>query len=88
MKLWILKQNDKLERDDDPWFIPEDKFVSFVVRAESESIARMLAAKEAKSGDESMWKPCNPWLSPKYSTCNELIVSGISEVVMSSFHCG
>ena len=89
MKLWILKQNDKLERDDDPWwFSPYDTFEGFVIRAETESIARELAAEKSKLGGESDWEAGNPWLSTKYTSCNELTTLGTREIILADLNNG
>jgi hypothetical protein len=83
MKLWTLKRIYNLPENDDPWITPYDKLRSIVVRAESEQIARSLAAEN--SFDEIDWEPCNPWLSPKYTSCKELLTSGKQEVIVVDF---
>ena len=79
MKLWLLRPNDDLPSNDDPWHPWFDKCFGFVVRAESDQEARQYAHEEA--GDEKTDKG-SPWLNPKYSTCEELTHSGDSGVII------
>jgi hypothetical protein len=52
----------------------------FVIRANSESAARALAAEQA--GDEGP----EAWLSPDSATCVELKADGNPEVIMSDYN--
>jgi hypothetical protein len=78
VKLWLLK----------PVHIEGDRrwgwdcAHGFVVRADSETDARLLAAGE--SGDELP----TAWLKPELSTCEELTAEGGAEVVLRDFHAG
>ena len=87
MKLWLLRPQEKYERvslggnDDasnpwEPWF---DKAFGFVVRAETEERARQLASEDA--GDENE----GSWLSPEFSSCVELSVTGLETVIIRDF---
>ena len=75
MKLYLLrpKEDNTIWK---PWY---DKTFGFVVRAESESEARLLASEESgEEGDKA-------WLDGRYSTCEELTSKGKSEVVIKDF---
>jgi hypothetical protein len=77
MKLWILEPVDdnKLWK---PWY---DKAFGFVVRAQSEGEARLLAAKMC--GDEKE----NAWLDSANSTCIELLPDGKEGVIIRDVWC-
>jgi hypothetical protein len=74
MKLWAL------ERLDEDLFY--DEYVSFMVRAESEYEARKFVANEFHD------KIAKLWLDPKFSSCEEVSVEGIKEIVHSYFRHG
>jgi hypothetical protein len=83
MRLYLLRpiHNEK----DDPWEPWYDKAFGFVVRAENEEQARTMANDD--SGDENGWKKeMNVWLSPVYSTCNELTADGNLGIIIKDFH--
>lgn len=69
MKLWLLERT----RED---VNPYDVVSGFVVRAESASVARRLAA------EQKMDEGVNTWLDPKYSTCRVLKVEGYAKVIL------
>ena len=88
MKLWLLrpiiKDKDKNPFDKgasphlwEPWY---DKVHGFVIRAETENIARAIAS--VNSGDET----ANAWIDVKYSSCVELTLKGIEELIIVDFH--
>ena len=78
MKLWLLRPIDEDSEDSawNPWF---DKAFGFVVRAETELAARLVAS--ARHGDEGG----AAWLLREQSTCDELMPSGVEEVVMIDY---
>jgi len=91
MKLWILRPQENLPENENPWDPWYDKVFGFVIRAETEVDARKLAHKEA--GDENRGEFLNskiantttPWLDEKYSTCVELTAEGESDVIIRDF---
>lgn len=81
MKLWILEPTDAKGSPHRVY----DCNTFFIVRAENEVKARILASEQAK--DET----AECWLSSKWSTCEEYVfptAEGVSEVVWSEFHPG
>lgn len=86
MKLWILGIKPHLAKNDDPWYHPWDTNMGFVIRARSEDEARLLASQQ--SGDEQNWNGGSPWLSVRYTTCDELQVDGEIGVVLTDFNAG
>ena len=60
----------------EPWY---DKAFGFVVRAENEYNARLLASKDAGCEEASAW------LDPAQSSCEELASNGEGEVIMRDF---
>jgi hypothetical protein len=76
-KLWILRPANEDAAPWMPWF---DRMFGFVIRAKSESAARMLAAEQA--GDEGP----QAWLSPDSAPCTELRVDGHEEVIMRDYN--
>jgi hypothetical protein len=88
MKIWLLRPVavDKLPGCN-PWLPWYDKAFGFVVRAESEELARKFAHAEA--GAENHYgliypnaKTDCPWLDPAYSTCEELLSDGDAGVIL------
>ena len=88
LKLWLLRPVEDLPDSDDPWEPWFDKVFGFVVRAETESEARVLA--QAEAGAEKMDENCDdtrtPWLEARYSTCDELTADGPAEVIIEDMH--
>ena len=89
MRLWLLRPIDDLPKETDPWRRWYDKCFGMVIRAESESQAREIAAHGTDDvnhchyrGDEGP----DPWLSPELTSCTELTSDGTAEVVMIDFH--
>ena len=71
MQLYLLRpREDILEKDENPWEPWYDKIFGFVIRAESEEMARYLAA--AQAGDEKH----TSWLDDKLSGCDVLVAEG------------
>ena len=75
MKLWLLRPIDE-DSEDSPWNPWYDKAFGFVVRAKTELAARLVAL--ARHGDEGG----AAWMLCEQSTCEELMPSGVEEVVM------
>jgi hypothetical protein len=90
VKLWLLRPRDDLpaERGVNPWEPWYDKCFGMVIRAESETAARLLAGRQRESfGNYVSWEnACDEggaaWVSEKFSTCVELSVDGDAEVIM------
>lgn len=77
MKLWLLRAIDTKDGPWEPWY---DKIFGFVVRAETETKARSLAAEEKGAEGEKAW------LDPSFSTCVELKAEGAPEVIIWDMH--
>ena len=85
MKLWILEPIGVTKESlrGGPWDFWYDKVFGFVVRAETEYLARNLAQKNG--GDEI--KNDRPvWDNPNLSTCIELTINGEEDIIMQDFH--
>ena len=82
MKLWLIKAREDLPKRTNPWEPWYDKAFGFVIAAETEEIARQLAADNA--GDEHG----QSWLSEIYSTCVELTSNRPSGLVLKDFSSG
>lgn len=91
MMLWLLRPKEDLPEDDNPWDPWFDKVFGFVIRADSEMEARVIA--NGNAGDEnyerfSVEKASNtttPWLESKYSTCEQLNQDGQSGMILRDF---
>lgn len=82
MKLWLLTPVDENSAPWSPW---DDKAFGFVVRAETEDAARILA--DAAGADENREvKYVQPWLMPQYSMCVPLLEEGVPGIVIQDFH--
>ena len=77
-KLWMLtpRRLGAVKDHWEPWY---DKCFGFVVRAETEQEARMLA--EAAAGDESRNEKV--WLNAEYSFCDLLVARGMPGVIIN-----
>ncbi len=75
MKLWLLECIVD-------WPNPWDCNMGFVIRADSEYAARVLA--ESVTGDE----PLGAWLDGTQTTCEELTADGGTDIVLRDFHAG
>lgn len=90
MKLWLLRPRDDLPSDpvSNPWEPWYDKCFGMIIRAESETAARLLAAKQRTGFGHyvSFEHACNEgggaWLTEKLSTCVEISADGEPEVIM------
>ena len=79
MILWLLRPKNEGETSG-LWFRWYDKTFGFVVRAETEEQARILASH--KCGDEGK----EAWLKEEHSNCIELSEEGESEVIIEDHH--
>lgn len=59
-----------------------DQYDSFVVRAENENRARIIASGEA--GDEGP----ESWIDTEETSCTELACAGAERVILGSFNAG
>ena len=78
MKLWLLRPIDE-DSEDSPWTTGYDMAFGFVVRAETELAARLVAS--ARHGDEGG----TAWLLREQTKCEELRTSGVEEVVIMDY---
>lgn len=85
-RIWILKNRDDLDMDDNPWAPWYDKCFGMVIAAASEEEARKIASQNAC--DEARY--INPWLTDKYSRCDELEPSNFEEgrLILQDVHYG
>ena len=74
MKLWKI---ERLSND-----VGYDEFDSFIIRAENETEARVIAAENCADEGTTVW------LDSRYSTCKEINKEGEKEVILSSFKAG
>lgn len=82
MNLYILNKRNDLEGADNPWVTIYDKYDSFLVSAENETNARIIAASYAADEGSSAWA------DSKYSTCEILVPIQKECLIMSSFNAG
>lgn len=74
MKLWYLE----VKSED----VGYDEVDAFVIRAETEEQARLIAY--GRAGDEGG----ETWRNPEYSTCEELTADGAQGIILRSFNAG
>ena len=79
MKLWILKPIDD---NAGHWQGHWDSVFGFVVRAESEELARKMVNPE---GQDENRKHNDVWLDPALTTCVELSAGGLPAIIMTDF---
>lgn len=72
-KLWYLKTKCD---------IGYDEVDAFVIRAETESEARLIAYGEAEDEGGEIWS------NPEFSVCEELTCKGESKVILKSYNAG
>lgn len=77
MKLWILERSPF-----QPAMVIYDASNGFVVRAEDETRARLLASQH--KGDEG----ASTWMDPALSSCRELTVDGPEQMILRDFNAG
>lgn len=82
MKLYLLRPATNILKNSpwDPWY---NKAFGFVVCADNETDARMLAT--AQAGDEVHYNP-TAWTDPRLSTCVELTADSPAGVIARDFH--
>lgn len=84
MKLWLLEAREDLPKDStNPWHPWYDKTFGFVIRAETEYQARLIATLK---GDDELQGNKDAWLDSAYSTCVELLPDGELGVVLKNHH--
>lgn len=90
MKLWLLRPVKGLKESQDPWSPWYDKAFGFVIRAQTEGQARLIA--NAEGGDETgpakhyVYRTGgDAWLDAALSTCEELTPTGKTGVVIRDF---
>lgn len=89
MNLYHLEPRAPKRKPWDPWY---DKCFGFVIRAETESQARLMAS--VQSGDEDGLmskeekKKDSVWLAPHLTVCHEIAynVSGKEDTIIRDFH--
>lgn len=83
MKLWKLRPRFDLPNNESPWMenhlFGYDTAQGFIIRAETEGRARQMA--QERGGEEN--ENADAWLDSKYSTCEELLPEGKSEIILS-----
>jgi hypothetical protein len=91
-RLFLLEPKKGLERGNDPFWPPEEKYDGFIVRASSEDEARQVvqeyAEKDFISHYEVQGVSLRPWVDPLYTVCVEILPDGKAEVILSSYHGG
>lgn len=70
--------------DNNPWEPWYDKAFGFVIRADNEDSARELIKEKDASGMEGN----DPWLNPRYSTCEEITPDGKPEIIITDERYG
>lgn len=91
MKLWLLKNKTSTSEALNPWEPWFDKAFGFVVRAETEREARLIADENA--GEENAGaRDCRvnsrtkrPWLRAEFSTCIELTQNEEAGLILQDF---
>lgn len=79
----MLTAKENLPEDrSNPWYTIYDCANGFIVEAENEAQARLLASEQ--HGDEG----AEAWLNPEYSSCDELKLTGEPSIWMRDFHAG
>lgn len=74
MRLYLLRPVEPWQ----PWY---DKCFGFVVRAESDDDARLLASSSDECGDEES----EVWKNPALTTCVEVLNDGERGVIIKDF---
>ena len=89
MKIWILRPNQNLPEEDNPWNPWFDKCFGMIIQAETETSARHIAdangEDETRDGHDNFTNTNisnHPWLNKRYSTCQELIATEDEKVIL------
>jgi predicted 3-demethylubiquinone-9 3-methyltransferase (glyoxalase superfamily) len=92
MKLWLLYPRDDLpthtaSKQENPWSPWFDKAFGFVVRAETEAEARHIANEHGGCENPRLSYETHepPWLTDRYSICEELTAEGDAEMILRDF---
>lgn len=90
MKLYLIRPNEDLPKDDNPWEPWYDKAFGFVVRAETEQQARRMAQDNHGDendvwGENSVTHCIEPWLKDKYTSCVEITQDGPAEMIIRDY---
>jgi hypothetical protein len=81
-KLWLLRNKIFSMNAENPWDPWYDKVFGFVISAETEFEARLIANEHAKNeNDNNIY----PWLDATYSTCVELIPQQKKGIIIRDF---
>ena len=96
MQLWILRPRfDVLARPVHPWTPPWDKTMGVLVRAETEAEARRLAQTKAGNEGRGIYSGFglaedeiaeDVWLTPEWTSCDELTSTGEKGVILVVRH--
>jgi hypothetical protein len=96
MQLWILRPRfDVLARSVHPWTPPWDKTMGVLVRAETEAEARRLAQTKAGNEGRGIYSRFglaedeiaeDVWLTPDWTSCDELTSTGEKGVILVVRH--
>lgn len=81
-KLWLLRPQENLPFDANPWDPWYDKDFGFVICAETEAEARAIA--QANGGAERFGESL-PWKLSEFSSCVELTATREKGVIMNDF---
>lgn len=81
MKLFVLKARRDLPDKEDPF--DYDMHWGFVIRAKNSEKARIIAAEGCIPGAANQY-----WLNEKYTTCEEITLSGEPEIILEDYHAG
>ena len=90
MKLWIIKANINLPKEDNPWDPDYDTCVGMIIQAKTEESARSIADTNSKqetsdevfSFNNKIYTSIHPWLDKKYSTCQELTATEDEKLIL------
>lgn len=89
-KLFILRPIDNLAPN--PWSPWYDKAFGFIVCAKDEKEARKLAQDDGgdeitdfKYNNSPPWADIPAWTDNRYSTCEELLATNKSEIIIKDF---
>ena len=88
MKLWLLKPNPDLPKEEgkNPWVPWYDKSFGFVIRAKTEDAARAFAQLKASDQYENdLGEEWKAWFDKYYSTCEELKAEGEPGIILEDF---
>lgn len=73
MKIYLLERFDSADYEE---------YAGFVIRAEDEKSARIMASKKKDQGDASRW------MDDKQTSCEEVNQDGEPDIILDSFNAG